>query len=47
MRLIEKIIHPSGPTHSATVIFFHGSGEISNKKTFMSAHMNNITKSHR
>lgn len=27
MKLIEKVIQPTGGVHSATVIFFHGSGE--------------------
>lgn len=26
MKLIEKVLQPTGATHSATVIFFHGSG---------------------
>ncbi|KAL7048100.1 hypothetical protein ACKWTF_003213 [Chironomus riparius] len=30
MKLFESIIQPSGTTHSATVIFFHGSGSTGN-----------------
>lgn len=28
MKLLTKSIPPSGKTHSATVIFFHGSGKL-------------------
>lgn len=31
MKLIEKVIQPTGGSHSATVIFFHGSGKFETK----------------